>query len=245
MPMKLDCRKVRQGPPKSLQNGGQRAALETGPRAPPRPTAPRAMSMSQLHLFDDATRRQPDQARAAARRLELDAQSWVEHEPGWLSGHTALFGALRDGVEWHTERRAMRRCGHRGATSHRDDPRRRAEPARPRPRPRCAGTPVRAAVRERPARVVPGRPGQRRDARRPDRPAHRGHRRRDPLPRRAAALPAEAHRGRAFPAIRPRRRRPPRHGRRVPAHLAPRHPEGKVRRPARISIQFRERREYA
>ena len=72
--------------------------------------------MSQLHLFHDETRGQPGQAgqpgqpgqaRAAARRLQLDAQSWVEHEPGWLPGHTALFGALREGVEWHTERRAM------------------------------------------------------------------------------------------------------------------------------------------
>ena len=67
-----------------------------------------SMTMSQLHLFHDETRGKPGRAAgAAARRLELDAQSWVEHEPGWLSGHTALFGALRDGVEWHTERRAM------------------------------------------------------------------------------------------------------------------------------------------
>ena len=63
--------------------------------------------MSQLHLFHDETRGQPDQARAAARRLQLDAHSWVEHEPGWLPGHAALFGALREGIEWHTERRAM------------------------------------------------------------------------------------------------------------------------------------------
>ena len=63
--------------------------------------------MSQLHLFHDETRGQPDRAGAAPRRLQLDAHSWVEHEPGWLSGHAALFGALREGVEWHTERRAM------------------------------------------------------------------------------------------------------------------------------------------
>ena len=63
--------------------------------------------MSQLHLFHDETRGQPGQARAAARRLPLDAHSWVEDEPGWLPGHTALFGALREGIEWQTERRAM------------------------------------------------------------------------------------------------------------------------------------------
>ena len=57
------------------------------------------------------------------------------------------------------------------------------------------------------------------------------YRRRDPLPRHTAALPAEAGHGRAFPPVRPRRRRPPRHGRRLPAHLAPRHPKGEVRRP--------------
>ena len=69
--------------------------------------APCARPMSQLHLFRDETPDQPGQAGAAPRRLQLDAQSWVDHEPGWLSGHAALFGALRDGVEWRTERRAM------------------------------------------------------------------------------------------------------------------------------------------
>ena len=33
--------------------------------------------------------------------------SWVEHLPGWLSGHGELFETLRQGVEWHTERREM------------------------------------------------------------------------------------------------------------------------------------------
>ena len=70
-------------------------------------TAPCPMSMSQLPLFHDENRDRTGHVSAEARRLELDAQSWVEHEPGWLAGHAALFGALRDGVEWHTERRAM------------------------------------------------------------------------------------------------------------------------------------------
>ena len=63
--------------------------------------------MSQLHLFRDETQDQPGQASAAPRRLQLDAQSWVDHEPGWLPGHAALFDALRDEIDWHTERRAM------------------------------------------------------------------------------------------------------------------------------------------
>ena len=61
-----------------------------------------AMPDSQLDLFHDETRGQSDRADRAGeapRRVQLDAQSWVEHEPGWLPGHAALPGALREGVE--------------------------------------------------------------------------------------------------------------------------------------------------
>lgn len=65
--------------------------------------------MPQLDLFHDhdATRPHSGRSFAAPRRLRLDAGSWVEHEPGWLSGHEALFDALRQGIEWRTERRTM------------------------------------------------------------------------------------------------------------------------------------------
>ena len=63
--------------------------------------------MPQLDLFPDAAPESCGGADAAPRRLELDARSWVEHEPGWLAGHEELFDALRGGVEWHAERRAM------------------------------------------------------------------------------------------------------------------------------------------
>ena len=63
--------------------------------------------MSQIDLFLGGAPRDSGQALATPRRLRLDAQAWVEHEPGWLAGHEELFDALRQGMEWHAERRAM------------------------------------------------------------------------------------------------------------------------------------------
>ena len=63
--------------------------------------------MSQLGLFDDGHSRSAGGEFAALARVQLDARSWIDHQPGWLGGHAALFDALRRGVEWHAERRAM------------------------------------------------------------------------------------------------------------------------------------------
>ena len=63
--------------------------------------------MSQLDLFRNETSPSPEQGFTALRRVQLDARSWVEHETGWLAGHKELFDALRQGVEWRTERREM------------------------------------------------------------------------------------------------------------------------------------------
>lgn len=65
--------------------------------------------MPQLDLFQDRNGLPPPLGRSftAPRRLRLDAGSWVEHEPGWLAGHQALFDALRRGIEWRTERRRV------------------------------------------------------------------------------------------------------------------------------------------
>ena len=63
--------------------------------------------MSQIELFSDKHSRQPGQAVATPGRMRLDAESWLEHEPGWLPGHEELFDALRREVDWHTERREM------------------------------------------------------------------------------------------------------------------------------------------
>ncbi|MCY4450587.1 MAG: alpha-ketoglutarate-dependent dioxygenase AlkB [Immundisolibacterales bacterium] len=65
--------------------------------------------MPQLDLFQhdppDSTRQHS--GRAVASRMRLDARSWVDHEPGWLAEHEALFDALRRGMQWRAERRAM------------------------------------------------------------------------------------------------------------------------------------------
>ena len=63
--------------------------------------------MSQLDLFHDETSPGPGQGFASVRRVKLDARSWVDHETGWLAEHEDLFDALRQGIEWRTERREM------------------------------------------------------------------------------------------------------------------------------------------
>ena len=63
--------------------------------------------MTQLGLFDDGAPHRAGGGFAPLARIRLDARAWVEHRPGWLPGHEALFDALRRGIEWRTERRAM------------------------------------------------------------------------------------------------------------------------------------------
>ncbi len=41
------------------------------------------------------------------RRLELARDAWIDHQPGWLRGHQALFDALVAEVEWEQARRPM------------------------------------------------------------------------------------------------------------------------------------------
>ena len=62
--------------------------------------------MPQIGLFDDVPRPAGDGFRALPR-VQLDALAWIEHQPGWFTGHADLFEALRRGIEWRTERRAM------------------------------------------------------------------------------------------------------------------------------------------
>lgn len=63
--------------------------------------------MSQLGLFDGDASRNSGEGFNALPRIQLDARAWVEHQPGWLGGHRELFDALRRGLEWRAERRAM------------------------------------------------------------------------------------------------------------------------------------------
>jgi len=43
----------------------------------------------------------------AIRRLALDDTAWVDHLPGWVTGHQALFEALVRTTTWRHERRQM------------------------------------------------------------------------------------------------------------------------------------------
>jgi alkylated DNA repair dioxygenase AlkB len=48
-----------------------------------------------------------DASFAGVRRLELAHGAWIEHVPGWLTGHDALFDALEGGLAWRQEERPM------------------------------------------------------------------------------------------------------------------------------------------
>ena len=48
-----------------------------------------------------------DPSLAGARRSRLDAGAWIDHLPGWLEGHEALFDALRTTTRWQHQRRRM------------------------------------------------------------------------------------------------------------------------------------------
>ena len=63
--------------------------------------------VSQLGLFDDNPPQPGAEALHVRSRVQLDTRAWVDYQPGWLAGHEALFEALREGIAWHTERRAM------------------------------------------------------------------------------------------------------------------------------------------
>ena len=42
-----------------------------------------------------------------ARRITLDATSWIEHVPGWLQGSAALFDELTASAPWEQRYRSM------------------------------------------------------------------------------------------------------------------------------------------
>lgn len=48
-----------------------------------------------------------DLAFAAAQRIPLGRGAWLEHVPGWLEGHEAVFDALWRTTRWHHHRRRM------------------------------------------------------------------------------------------------------------------------------------------
>jgi hypothetical protein len=60
----------------------------------------------QLDLFG-ARRVGFDASFAELRRDELADAAWVDHAPGWVRGHDALFDELEASLEWRTEKRRM------------------------------------------------------------------------------------------------------------------------------------------
>ena len=49
-----------------------------------------------------------DRSFGSARRIQLDATSWIDHVPGWVTaGHETLFEQLRDRIPWRLESRRM------------------------------------------------------------------------------------------------------------------------------------------
>lgn len=42
----------------------------------------------------------PDADFAGLTRLDLDAESWLDYAPGWLSGDATLYATLAEAVEW-------------------------------------------------------------------------------------------------------------------------------------------------
>ncbi|GAA5150075.1 alpha-ketoglutarate-dependent dioxygenase AlkB [Nocardioides marinquilinus] len=56
---------------------------------------------------DDAAAPTLDDTFATARRVDLDAHSWVEHVPGWLTGADAVFDELWRSARWEQRRRTM------------------------------------------------------------------------------------------------------------------------------------------
>ena len=60
----------------------------------------------QLDLFG-APRFAFDPAFATLRRADLTYGAWLDHAPGWVSGHDLLFDELERSLDWRTERRRM------------------------------------------------------------------------------------------------------------------------------------------
>ncbi|RYZ09877.1 MAG: alpha-ketoglutarate-dependent dioxygenase AlkB [Myxococcales bacterium] len=68
-------------------------------------------SGAQLGLFASAAVALDEAALARATRTVLpgprEDEAWLEHAPGFLRGHEALFEQLRSGVRWRQEKREM------------------------------------------------------------------------------------------------------------------------------------------
>ena len=61
----------------------------------------------QASLLDAATEPDVDESFARLTRLDLDATSWVDHAPGWVSGSDRIFDELVTNVDWAQRTRHM------------------------------------------------------------------------------------------------------------------------------------------
>jgi len=61
----------------------------------------------QRDLFDSGTQPSFDADFRALRRTLLTEGAWIDHVPGWVSGHDALFEELADGLRWRRETMKM------------------------------------------------------------------------------------------------------------------------------------------
>ena len=61
---------------------------------------------AQLALFGQGSPLIDNRFREIQRR-DLGAGAWVDYQPGWLTGDSAIFSALVESTRWHSDRRTM------------------------------------------------------------------------------------------------------------------------------------------
>jgi alkylated DNA repair dioxygenase AlkB len=58
-------------------------------------------------MLDEATEATADPSFSSLERIHLDAESWVDYAPGWVSGADELFGELLTSTDWGQRTRWM------------------------------------------------------------------------------------------------------------------------------------------
>jgi len=61
----------------------------------------------QPSLLDEATEPAADPSFSSLERIELDAESWVDYAPGWVTGADELFAELLTSTKWGQRTRTM------------------------------------------------------------------------------------------------------------------------------------------
>src|SRR5438270_8120109 len=58
-------------------------------------------------MLDEATEPAADPSFSSLERIELDAESWVDYAPGWVTGADELFAELLTSTKWGQRTRTM------------------------------------------------------------------------------------------------------------------------------------------